>query len=229
MSAVNHEAIGILGGTFNPIHLGHLRLAQEVADTLALGEIRFIPGGTPPHRATPQTPVADRVAMVKCAIEGNPLFVLDEREARRSGKSYTFDTLRELRAELGATRPLVLMMGADAFLGFESWHRWQEIFALAHIAVAHRPGSVLVSGEMPTALAREFTQRRGHDRHAAHHAVNHTAAGVIVEVPITALDISATQVRELIRLRRSARYLLPTAVLDYINDKKLFLKENLIS
>jgi len=164
--------------------------------------------------------VADRVAMVKLAIDGNPLFVLDERETRRTGNSYTFDTLNELRAELGTACPLVLIMGADAFLGFTSWHRWQEIFGLAHIAVAHRPGSVW--GEIPAALAREFAQRRSSDPQAVHRAV----AGAIVEAPITALDISATKVREQVRSRHSARYLLPTAVLDYINDKKLFLKDN---
>ena len=212
-------AIGILGGTFDPIHCGHLRLAQDVAEALALTQVRFIPGGTPPHRAMPQTPVADRVAMVRLAIDGNPLFVLDERETRRAGKSYTFDTLNELRAELGATRPLVLLMGTDAFLGFESWHRWQEIFALAHIAVAHRPGSVL--GEMPAVLAREFTQRRTDDAQAVHRA----AAGTIIEVPITALDISATALRAMVRARRSARYLLPSAVLQHVNDNCLFLKD----
>ena len=222
MNELSHGAIGILGGTFDPIHLGHLRLAQEVADTLTLSEVRFIPGGTPPHRAAPQTAVAHRVAMVKLAIAGNPLFVLDERETRRHGKSYTFDTLSELRAGLGAACPLVLMIGADAFLGFESWHRWQEIFTLAHIAVAHRPGSTLALAAMPLALAREFAQRRSADPHAVHHA----PSGVIVEAPITALDISATQVRELVRARHSARYLLPPDVLMYIHDNHLFLKEN---
>lgn len=223
MSAVNHGhgAIGILGGTFDPIHLGHLRLAQEVAEALQLNSVRFIPGGTPPHRSAPQTPVAHRVAMVKLAIAGNPLFVLDERETRRSGKSYTFDTLAELRAELGPACPLVLMMGADAFLGFESWHRWQDIFSLAHIAVAHRPGSTL--GGMPSTLAREFAQRRSSDLKAVHRA----PSGVIVEAPITALDISATQVRELVGARHSARYLLPPDVLTYIDDNHLYLKENI--
>ena len=216
---IGHTAIGILGGTFDPIHLGHLRLAQEVADTLGLSAVRFIPGGMPPHRATPQTPVADRVAMVKLAIGDNPLFALDDRETRRAGKSYTFDTLSELRAELGAACPLVLILGADAFLGFTTWHRWQDIFGLAHIAVAQRPGSVL--GEMPAALASAFTQRLSTNPQAVHRA----PAGSIVDVPITALDISATQVRELIRLRHSARYLLPPVVLDYINYKYLFLKE----
>jgi nicotinate-nucleotide adenylyltransferase len=110
-------------------------------------------------------------------------------------------------------------MGADAFLGFESWYRWQEIFNLAHIAVAHRPGSAL--DEMPATLAREFARRRGNDPQAA----QREAAGAIIEVPITALDISATRVREMVRSRHSARYLLPPAVLDYINCNKLFLKD----
>ena len=114
------------------------------------------------------------------------------------------------------------MMGADAFLGFESWHRWQEIFGLAHIVVAHRPGSVL-SG-MPVALTREVAQRHRSDAKA----VQRSAAGAIVEVPITALDISATKVRAMVSARRSPRYLLPSAVKQYINDKHLFLKDYLI-
>ena len=215
------EAIGILGGTFDPVHFGHLRLAQEVADALALNTVRFVPGGTPPHRAAPQSTVTDRVAMVKLAIAGNPLFMLDERETLRSGPSYTVDTLRELRAEFGAACSIVLMMGADAFLGLTSWHRWQEIFGLAHIAVAHRPGAFL--GEMPAALAHEFTRRRSNDPQALQHA----AGGAVVEVAITALDISATSVRAMVRARRSTRYLLPPAVFEYINDKQLFLKENI--
>ena len=213
------EATGILGGTFDPIHLGHLRLAQEVADALALRAVRFVPGGIPPHRALPQTPVADRVAMVKLAITDNPLFMLDERETRRPGPSYTVDTLSELRAELGAPCPLVLMMGVDVFLGLMSWHRWQEIFALAHVAVAHRPGSIL--DEMPSALAQEFTQRRSVDLQAVHRA----PSGVLVEVPITALDISATRVRALVREKRSARYLMPPSVFEYVNSNRLFLKD----
>ena len=214
-----HGAIGILGGTFDPVHLGHLRLAQEVAEALALRVVRFVPGGTPPHRATPQTAVVDRVAMVKLAIDGNPLFMLDERETRRAGPSYTFDTLSELRMELGPACPLVLMMGADAFLGLTSWHRWREIFGLAHVAIAHRPGSGL--GDMPAALTREFAQRHTDDTTV----VNRVAGGAIVEIPITALDISATAVRAMVRERRSARYLLPSAVFEYINSKHLFLQE----
>jgi nicotinate-nucleotide adenylyltransferase len=215
-----HRAIGILGGTFDPVHLGHLRLAQEVADTLALSEVRFMPGGTPPHRATPQTSAADRVAMVKLAIADNPLFTLDERETRRSGPSYSFDTLTELRAEMGSARPLVMIMGADAFLGFHGWHRWRDIFGLAHIAVAHRPGAALAVIKHAD-LAGEFAQRLVTDTQA----VQHAPAGSIVVVPITALDISATAIRAMLRAGRTVRYLVPAAVIAYIERNYLFLKE----
>lgn len=220
MSAATHKAIGILGGTFDPIHCGHLRMAQEIAEGLALCEVRFIPGGTPPHRAQPRTPAADRVAMVKLAIADNPLFVLDERETRRDGLSYTFDTLNELRGEQGTAQPLVLILGADAFIAFHQWHRWREIFALAHIAVARRPGTDLHTIE-DGALAQEFSRRRVADAQA----LQHTPAGAIAVVPITALDISATAIRAAIRGGRSARYLVAPGVHDYINHNHLFLKD----
>jgi nicotinate-nucleotide adenylyltransferase len=217
---VTSQVIGILGGTFDPIHCGHLRLAQEVAEALALARVRFIPGGTPPHRAQPQTPACHRVAMVKLAIAGNPLFVLDERETRRDGLSYTYDTLTQLRAELGAAQPLLLILGADAFIAFDQWHRWRDIFTLAHIAVAHRPGTDLTAIKDAT-LAQEFTQRRAQDAHALQHA----PAGAIAVVPITALDISSTAIRAAIRCGRSARYLVHPDVLAYIERNHLFLKE----
>lgn len=224
VSPVTRRAIGILGGTFDPVHFGHLRLAQEVAQALDLQEVRFIPSGTPPHRAAPSTAAADRVAMVKLAIAGNALFTLDERETRRDGRSYTFDTLSEVRAEIGAALPLVLIMGADAFVAFDQWHRWREIFELTHIAVAHRPGAAL-SAIQNAALARELTQRRAAGVAALQ---RHHACGSIFEVPITALDISATAIRAAIGGGRSVRYLMPQAVIEHINRKYLFLKENLI-
>jgi len=220
VSPVTRRAIGVLGGTFDPVHFGHLRLAQEVAEALELEHVRFIPGGTPPHRALPSTPMDERVAMVKLAIADNALFALDERETRREGPSYSFDTLSELRAEIGAVRPLVLIMGADAFLGFSTWHRWREIFGLAHIAVAHRPGAALTDIK-DAALVREYAQRRVDGAQALQQA----AAGSVAVVPITALDISATTIRAAIRAGRSVRYLAPHSVIEYINHKYLFLKE----
>lgn len=212
--------VGILGGTFDPIHLGHLRLAEEVAQTLRLGEVRFVPSGTPPHRAAPRTPTVHRLAMVRLAVAENPLFKVDEREVRRAGPAYTFDTLTEVRAELGAGVPLVLLVGADAFLDFAAWHRWHELFGLAHVAVAHRPGFPVERWRdaMPQPLAREYAARLMQQPLAVHLA----SAGGVVVIPFTALDISATAIRELVRTGGSPRYLLPDPVLDYIRSEALY-------
>ncbi len=212
--------IGILGGTFDPIHFGHLRLAQELAQTLKLAQVRFVPSGTPPHRAAPGAASAHRVAMARLAVAANPLFVVDERETRRAGPAYTFDTLTEVRAELGATCPLVLLLGADAFLDFAAWHRWHELFGLAHVGVAHRPGFPVERWResMPQPLSREYAARLMQQPLAVHLA----PSGGIVVMPFTALDISATAIRELVRTGGSPRYLLPDAVLDYIRAENLY-------
>jgi nicotinate-nucleotide adenylyltransferase len=212
--------IGVLGGTFDPIHYGHLRLAEEVGETLRLEEVRFIPSGTPPHRSAPAVPAEHRLAMTQLAAAGNPRFQVDEREVRRAGPGYTYDTLKSLRAEQGEARPLALLLGADAFLEFATWHRWREIFGLAHIAVAHRPGFPVEqwSGRMPLPLAREYSARRMQQPLAVHLS----PAGGIVVVPFTALDISATAIRDMLRAGASPRYLLPGAVLDYIRTHRLY-------
>lgn len=210
-------AIGILGGTFDPIHYGHLRLAQEVAQTLALTQVRFIPAGVPPLRDEPRSDPHHRVAMVRLAIADNPLFTLDERETRRSGPSYTFDTLTQLRAELGAATPLTWIVGLDAFLRFDHWHRWFEIFDVAHIAVAHRPGAALADiGD--TVLAAEFAVRRVDDIRA----LSTRSAGCVAVLQIPLLEISATAIRAAIGSGRSVRYWLPDVVIDYINAQHLF-------
>jgi nicotinate-nucleotide adenylyltransferase len=212
--------IGVLGGTFDPIHYGHLRLAEEVGETLRLEEVRFIPSGTPPHRSAPAVTADHRLAMTRLAAGGNARFRVDEREVRRAGPGYTFDTLKELRAEVGDARPLVLLLGADAFLEFATWHRWREIFALAHVAVAHRPGSPVEqwAARMPQPLAHEYAARRMQQPLAIHLS----ASGGIVVVPFTALDISATAIRDMLRAGASPRYLLPGAVLDYIRSHNLY-------
>jgi len=215
-------AIGILGGTFDPIHFGHLRLAQEVAQTLALHQIRFVPACAPPHRAAPQTAAQQRVAMVRLAIAGNPLFVLDDREIHRAGPSYTVDTLAAIRAEVGAACALTLIMGADAFIAFHTWYRWREILNIAHIAVAQRPGATLCDIK-DAALAQVFGERCVHDTQP----FTHSPAGMIAVVPIPLLDISATAIRAAITAGRSVRYLTPDAVIGYINDQQLF-KDTLI-
>jgi nicotinate-nucleotide adenylyltransferase len=212
--------IGILGGTFDPIHYGHLRLAEEVGRALKLEEVRFIPSGTPPHRGLPQVATAHRVAMVRLAIRDNPLFKLDEREAWRAGPAYSVDTLSELRAELGPDRPLCLLVGADAFLDLATWSRWHELFRLAHMVIAHRPGFPVDTWQsrMPEPLAREYAARSMRQPLAVHLA----PAGGIVVIAIAALDISATMIRECLRARSSPRYLLPDSVLDYIERNSLY-------
>ena len=212
--------IGILGGTFDPIHYGHLRLGEELAEALRLEEVRLLPSGTPPHRSAPAASSEHRLAMTRLAAEGNARFRVDEREVHRSGPGYMFDTLELLRAEVGPARALVLLLGADAFLELATWHRWHELFGLAHMAVAHRPGFPVErwAEQMPQPLAREYSARLMQQSLAVHLS----PAGGVVIIPFTALDISATALRELLQSGKSARYLLPEAVLDYIRSNGLY-------
>ncbi|HXF66920.1 MAG TPA: nicotinate-nucleotide adenylyltransferase, partial [Burkholderiales bacterium] len=174
----------------------------------------------PPHRGAPQAAAEHRLAMARLAAAGNPRLVVDEREVRRAGPGYTFDTLSELRAEAGEARPLVLLLGADAFLEFATWRRWHEIFALAHLAVARRPGFPLErwAERMPQPLAREYSARLVQQPLAVHLS----PAGGIAVVEIPALEISASAIREMLGAGRSLRYLLPDAVLDYIRANGLY-------
>jgi nicotinate-nucleotide adenylyltransferase len=213
-------AIGILGGTFDPIHFGHLRLAQEVADQLRLAEVRFIPSGIPPHRAAPETPAADRMAMVRLAVAGNALFTVDPRESSSAAPGYTVDTLTALRAEVGAAQSLVMILGADAFLDLATWSRWHRLFELAHVAVAYRPGFPVDTWQsrMPQPLAAEYNARLMHQPFSVHVS----PAGGIVVVPIAELNISATMIRESLRHGRNPRYLLPDSIYQYIQEHMLY-------
>ena len=212
--------IGILGGTFDPIHYGHLRLAQEVAEKLRLAEVRFLPSGTPPHRSSPGAPAADRLAMVQLAVTGNSLLTVDPRETLRAGPGYTVDTLMAIRAETGPAQSLVLMLGADAFLELATWSRWHQLFELAHVAVAYRPGFPVDTWQsrMPQPLAAEYNKRLMRQPLGIHTA----PAGGIVVVPIAALDISATLIRDSIRDGANPRYLLPEQIIKYIHDNDLY-------
>jgi nicotinate-nucleotide adenylyltransferase len=212
--------VGIFGGTFDPIHYGHLRLAEEIADTAQLAEVRFLPSGTPPHRSRPGADPQHRVAMTRLAIAANDRFTVDERETRRAGPGYTYDTLTELRNEIGKQRPLVLLLGADAFLELATWHRWRALFDLTHIVVAYRPGFPIDTWQsrMPEPLAHEYAVRYMQQPLSVHLA----PAGGIAAVSMTGLDISATFVRTAVRAGSSPRYLLPDAVLDYIRSEGLY-------
>jgi nicotinate-nucleotide adenylyltransferase len=212
--------IGVFGGTFDPVHYGHLRLAEEVADAAKLAEVRFVPSVTPPHRSQASAEAHHRVAMVRLAIAGNPRFVVDERETKRAGYAYTFDTLTELRSELGQQQSLALLLGADAFLDLATWHRWHDLFGLAHFVVAYRPGYPIDTWQsrMPERLAHEYAARSMQQPLAVHLA----PAGGIATVPMTGLEISATFLRGALRANGSARYLAPDPVLDYIRSHNLY-------
>lgn len=210
--------LGLFGGTFDPVHFGHLRLAEEAIAHLGLGGVRWLPAGQPPHRGVPQVTAGQRLDMVRRATAGNPRFTVDPAEVEAAAPSYTVHTLERLRRELGDAQPLVLLVGADAFAGLAAWHRWRDLFALAHIAVSHRPGFPVETASLPHELATEFADRRLVDASALRAA----PAGGIVTFAMTQLAISATQIRKLLANGLSARYLLPDDVLDYIQTHSLY-------
>jgi nicotinate-nucleotide adenylyltransferase len=222
MSEAGAGVLGLLGGTFDPLHVAHLRLGLEAREALGLAELCFIPAGTPPLRAVPQCAAGHRLAMVERALAGIPGFSVDPGEvlatAGNPAPSYTVATLERLRRQHGAQRPLLLLLGADAFARLESWHRWRDLFGLAHIGVATRPGHDLKKiGAGATALDAEFNARQG----KAADLVG-APAGRIVSFAITALEISATAIRERLARGLSVRYLVPDPVLDYIETHQLY-------
>ncbi|MCP4126020.1 MAG: nicotinate-nucleotide adenylyltransferase [Gammaproteobacteria bacterium] len=200
--------IGILGGTFDPIHHGHLRPALDVQQALELDELRLIPLRDPPHRRQPSTTPKQRLEMVQAAINGVPGLSVDRRELERAGKSYTLLTLQSLREELGET-PICLILGQDAFTGFAQWHRPEEILQLAHLVVMQRPGE---SGQnpYPERLTEEPDDLRSNPD------------GKIYLQPVTQLDISSTRIRAMLQAGQSPSYLLPAAVLTIIDRDGLY-------
>lgn len=202
--------IGVFGGTFDPIHYGHLRTAFEMLQALRFDEVRFMPCGDPPHRGKTYADATLRLQMVTMAIEGQPRFVADDRELRRDGPSYTVDTLSALREEFPQV-PLALIIGMDAFLGLPKWHQWRDILTLAHIVIAHRPGwRAPDMGPLGSLLAERGTHRID-DLHEAD-------AGRIYIHDVTQLEISSTEIRELIACGRDPIFLMPDAVRDVISD-----------
>jgi nicotinate-nucleotide adenylyltransferase len=200
--------MGIFGGTFDPIHYGHLRTAFEMLQALRFDEVRFMPCGNPPHRGATFADAEMRLEMVRVATEGQHGFIVDDRELQRDGPSYSVDTLATLRNEY-PLRPIALMIGMDAFLGLPKWYQWREILQLAHIVVAHRPGWRAPDiGPLGELLADRGTHRIG-DLHQA-------KSGHIFIHDVTQLEISSTEIRELIAVGRDPRFLMPDSVRDVI-------------
>ncbi|MBS3962960.1 MAG: nicotinate-nucleotide adenylyltransferase [Methylomonas sp.] len=207
--------IGVYGGTFNPVHFGHLRTALEVREQFGLDELRLIPCRLPPHRCQPSVSAADRLAMLQLACADIDGFVVDGRELAREGPSYTVDTLVSLRQEYPQT-PLLLFMGQDAFEGLMRWHRWQHLFDHAHVVVMTRPGYQCLA--LPTFLQVRLTQEPS--------ALNVHNAGKLFFTTVTALAISATAIRAMIAEQRNPKFLLPDAVIAYIHQHRLYFSSD---
>lgn len=200
-------AVGIFGGTFAPIHNGHLRLALELRERLGLSQVRLIPAGTPPHRERPGVSAQRRLDWVRLAVGAEPGLEVDDREVRRAGRSFTYDTLAGIRAELGDTTPLLLLLGDDAANQFHTWHRWREIPGLAHLVFVKRP-------HQPPALTPELAELLS-DRCITDAAdLSRQASGLFMATAIPPLAISSTRVRGLLKAGRSVRGLVPQAVID---------------
>ncbi len=194
---------GVFGGMFDPIHYGHLRTAHELHETLGLAGIAFVPAGDPPHRAAPLADAVTRLAMVRAAVQGDDRFLVDDRELRRAGPSYTVLTLEELRAERRG-QPIALIMGMDAFAGLDRWHRAPELVGLAHLVVAIRPRAPLPHAGLPAELLRD---RRCDDPAE----LSASPAGRVYVSRGTQLDLSSSAVRQVVADGRDPRYLMPEA------------------
>lgn len=206
--------VGIFGGTFDPVHYGHLRTAYELKHKLAFDSIRFVPCGEPPHRSAPITPGEVRVRMLEAAIATEPGFTLDLRELERAGPSYTVDTLRSLREELPHA-PLCLLLGMDAFLDLPLWHEWHRLLEHAHLVVAHRPGwQAPRHGQLGEII-------QGHAA-ASPRELRESPAGKIHIEPVTQLEVSSTDLRRSIRAGIEPKYLLPDSVWRIIVETRCY-------
>lgn len=210
--------IGIFGGTFDPVHFGHLRTAFEMLEGIGFAEVRFVPAGDPPHRGNTVASASLRLQMVRAATAGEDRFVVDDRETRRAGASYTIDTLVSLRKEFSGAS-MCLITGMDAFLGLAGWRRWDELLDYAHIVVANRPGWRAPEAGPLGALYAAHTARRVQDLHEQ-------PAGLIYLHDVTQLEISATAIRGHVREGRDPRFLVPDSVRDLILDSGCYARES---
>jgi nicotinate-nucleotide adenylyltransferase len=205
-------AIGILGGTFDPVHFGHLRTGLDVVEALGLSQLRLIPCALPPHRIEPVASAQERRLMLELAIKNHPQLLVDDRELSREGPSYTVDTLLSLREDF-PDNPLFVLMGTDAFCSLPSWSRWQQILELGHIVIMQRAQEPM---QMTDELAEWF------QTHAARAGDEKHSAGKIWQVPVTQLAISATAIRDKLYQQQDVRYLLPDAVISLIEQLGLY-------
>jgi len=208
------EPLALFGGTFDPVHYGHLRCADEARKKLKLNSLYLLPASIPPHRTTPRATAEQRMEMLQLAQAEFSQLLIDDREYRREGPSYMVDTLQELRQEF-PQRPLLLLLGQDAANELHSWHDWQQLFTLAHIVILTRPGQ---KESYRQDLARQMHRREVSDVQE----LATTEAGAVLKLEVTPIDISATTIKSIIRLGRSPRSMLPDAVLEYIEHQQLY-------
>ena len=210
--------IGVFGGTFDPIHVAHLRCAEEAREDLRLDEVLFVPAADPPHKTRRITPAVHRLAMVRLAIAGHPAFRASTIEMERDGRSYTVDTLRALHARLPAGTALTLLIGLDAFREIGTWKDYRTLFALADVAVWTRPPHHLgrLRALLPVAARADFCYGPGQT------TLRHRTGNQIRFVAVTALDVSASAIRSRLRRGRSIRYLVPAAVQRYLSRHRLY-------
>ena len=206
------------GGTFDPVHNGHLAIALAARDALRT-EVRLMPAGDPPHRLPPGADAVQRARMLELAIAGETGLRVDRRELRRQGRSYTIDTLRDLRAELAPERPIALLVGADSFLGLPTWHEWRALFEVAHFVVAQRPGSPL-DAALPDELGVLLQGRWAGDAQA----LQDSHAGRVFRLDQPLHAESASEVRRLIAVGAPWRHLVPRAVADFIAENGLYAR-----
>jgi len=211
----NHAPIGIFGGTFDPIHDGHLRAALEILQKLQLKEVRFVPCKKPVHEKVSHAHTEERLAMVKSAIKDIPGLCIDDREILRETPSYMVTTLESLREELGKT-PIFLILGVDAFAKLDSWHQWEKLIELSHIIVINRPGHALPQSGKVVDLMKQYQTNQAEELY-------HSPAGKILFLATTPLDISSTQIRNDISAGKNTTYLIPDEVYDYIRKHHLYL------
>jgi nicotinate-nucleotide adenylyltransferase len=210
------EPLALFGGTFDPVHYGHLRCADEAREKLQLETLYMLPAGTPVHRRAPGASARQRLDMLRLALSEFPNLDIDEREIRRKGPSFMVDTLQELRLEF-PHRPLLLLVGQDTVNLLHTWSRWQQLFELAHIVILTRPGTQATYRED---VGRQMTRRAA----AKTEKLSASKAGRVFNLRVTAVDVSATAIKRNIRTGRSLESMLPAAVLKYINEKQLYAR-----
>lgn len=212
------ELHALFGGTFDPVHFGHLRPVEALAQQIGLARVLLLPNNVPPHRPQPEASSTQRLEMLRCAIRDRPLFDIDTRELRRETPSWTVATLEELRAERGPQQPLGFIIGQDSLLSLSGWHRWQDLLSLCHLLVCKRPG---YAAEMASPEMQHWL-----DAHLADdpQQLHQQPAGLIWLADTPLVAISATEIRQRRHQGLSCAHLLPPAVIDYIDQAGLYLK-----